>query len=578
MSAIQLGFTPISNGSLELQPIYPDDADLSTEHEDEEEPEDYTGHSVHAEGVPRCELRLVARDYRSNEFAQTVFRMLQLELRLDGWANLPDSHQASISIYKVGGSLTNAVFFVSCPFISPPPDADSPDHPQPPPTVLLRIYGPSSGSLISRKHELHLLHTLSVQCGIGPLVLGTFHNGRVEEYFESRPLMKHEMRDPVISRWIARRMRELHSVDLRTISTTATSTLTDDEIRPELSTRSSHPRSASQQRRITNSTTPSSQLSWSSSYSSSSSDFSAALIYADRPSISSPSASPHLFLREARSLGKKHSRDSLRSSSAGSLKPDKLKIGAWENITRWQREAEKVIALIDKAFEGQPASTPPTPTLAPTCPLETPATLLAFVHRLDLPRLIQEIKAYRTWVRKLEHASGKSPRVFCHNDTQYGNLLLRELDEPLLKDRAHEQILVIDFEYASANPRAFDIANHFHEWCADYHHPSHAHSLTHHSPYPTLSERQRFYRAYLNQPESEPSQLEHVNRLEKEVSRWSPASHAMWALWGLVQAQDDIKDRLAHWNGEVEVEFDYLSYSIERVMLFRALVKDLGVC
>jgi choline kinase len=81
-------------------------------------------------------------------------------------------------------------------------------------TLLLRIYGPSSGSLISRPKELHTLHVLSSQYRIGPRVYGTFENGRVEEYFESTTLTPSDIRDPTISRWIGARMAELHSVDV----------------------------------------------------------------------------------------------------------------------------------------------------------------------------------------------------------------------------------------------------------------------------------------------------------------------------------------------------------------------------
>lgn len=348
--------------------------------------------------------------------------MLQVELKLEGWSKLPDSVQSSISIHKVGGSLTNAVFFVSCPFSSPPSDPEVQLHP--PPTVLLRVYGPSSGSLISRKHELHLLHTLSVQYGIGPLILGTFHNGRVEEYFESRPLSKDEMRDPRISRWIARRMRELHSVDLRTMATRA------DEERSD-SARSSHARSLSLRGRSNShrsqfggsthsphlSGQPSS-VSWSSSYSSSS-DVSTVITFTERLAVTSPATYPHglplssIYSREARSLGKKHSRDSSRSNSAGSIKLDKPKIGAWENITRWQREAEKVMNQISKLSTAQSTPRQPGPI-----PLSSVVSLLAFVDAFDLPRLIRETKAYRAWVRNSEKLHGKSSRVFSHNDTQ----------------------------------------------------------------------------------------------------------------------------------------------------------------
>lgn len=97
----------------------------------------------------------------------------------------------------------------------PPSDPDLPLLPeQYPPTLLLRIYGPSSDALISRTEELRILHTLSSQYGLGPTVYGTFANGRVEQFFPSRALTADEMRRKDVSRGIARRMRELHSVDM----------------------------------------------------------------------------------------------------------------------------------------------------------------------------------------------------------------------------------------------------------------------------------------------------------------------------------------------------------------------------
>ncbi len=102
----------------------------------------------------------------------------------------------------MSGSLTNAVFFVSCPAFHHIP------------TLLLRIYGPSSGTLISRANELHTLHVLSSQYNIGPRIYGTFENGRIEEYFESTTLTSTDIRNSKISRWIGSRMAELHSVEI----------------------------------------------------------------------------------------------------------------------------------------------------------------------------------------------------------------------------------------------------------------------------------------------------------------------------------------------------------------------------
>jgi choline kinase len=84
-------------------------------------------------------------------------------------------------------------------------------------TLLLRVYGPSSGSLISRPRELHVLHVLSSRYKLGPRIYGTFTNGRVEEYFDSVTLKPTDIREPRMSGYIGARMAELHGVDVATV-------------------------------------------------------------------------------------------------------------------------------------------------------------------------------------------------------------------------------------------------------------------------------------------------------------------------------------------------------------------------
>lgn len=74
---------------------------------------------------------------------------------------------------------------------------------------MLRIYGPQVEHLIDREKELGILRRLGKQ-NIGPKVLGTFNNGRFEQFFEARPLTLREMRSADMSKNIAKRMRELH--------------------------------------------------------------------------------------------------------------------------------------------------------------------------------------------------------------------------------------------------------------------------------------------------------------------------------------------------------------------------------
>jgi len=73
-------------------------------------------------------------------------------------------------------------------------------------------------------------------------------------------------------------------------------------------------------------------------------------------------------------------------------------------------------------------------------------------------------------------------------------------------------------------------------------------------------------------PVFEPSDLDQlVAALDYQVRVWSPASHAMWAIWGIVQAREDVE------NGVVEPEFDYIGYAKGRMESFRKEILDLGV-
>jgi len=141
------------------------------------------------------------------------------------------------------------------------------------------------------------------------------------------------------------------------------------------------------------------------------------------------------------------------------------------------------------------------------------------------------------------------------------------------------KVIVVDFEYASPNPAAFDIANHFHEWTANYHSPTpHILDPTH---YPTAQERRNFYVAYIEQcvvsSSAPPEVLEEdilegeLEKLDRQVKAWSPASHAMWAVWGIVQAKEDIEGK------EGEPEFDYIGYARCRMKGFRREVCALEI-
>lgn len=261
------------------------------------------------------------------------------------------------------------------------------------PTVLLRVYGPSSGSLISRRNELHILHTLSSQYGIGPHVLGTFANGRVEEYFHSRALNKDEMRDARLSRWISRRMRELHSVELDRMvppwseqdeereqeqrrkrraaarsrspgSAPPPSSSEEQQQRPgpkplanvgtksPVSGASLYSTSSSSSVFSFGTTSSSSSVrSFSSSYSTSSLASVSTLnsFGTPRSLVSSPALLPHRQASESKADDKKRSRRRGGGSSSGGRRSRiQHKLCVWENITRWTREAKNVLRELDE--------------------------------------------------------------------------------------------------------------------------------------------------------------------------------------------------------------------------------------
>ncbi|XP_051129055.1 probable choline kinase 2 [Andrographis paniculata] len=129
---------------------------------------------------------------------------------------------------------------------------------------------------------------------------------------------------------------------------------------------------------------------------------------------------------------------------------------------------------------------------------------------------------------------------FCHNDLQYGNIMMDEITK---------LITIIDYEYASYNHVAFDIANHFCEMAADYH-TENPHVMDY-KKYPGLEERRRFICIYLNGSGKQPSDSE-VNQLLEIVEKFTLASHLAWGLWGIISE---------HVN---KIDFDYMEYARQR--------------
>ncbi|CAK9171555.1 unnamed protein product [Ilex paraguariensis] len=130
--------------------------------------------------------------------------------------------------------------------------------------------------------------------------------------------------------------------------------------------------------------------------------------------------------------------------------------------------------------------------------------------------------------------------VFGHNDLQYGNIMI---------DEKTSSITLIDYEYASYNPIAYDLANHFCEMVANYHTDT-PHILDY-GIYPGAEERHRFVRRYLSSSGNEPSETE-VEQLANDAEKYTLANHLFWGLWGIISAYVN------------HIDFDYLEYARQR--------------
>lgn len=250
---------------------------------------------------------------------------------------------------------------------------------------------------------------------------------------------------------------------------------------------------------------------------------------------------------------------------------------------------------------------------------------------MDFDKFKNVIEKYKKWL--FNHYDSKSFHQnykFCHNDTQYGNLLLHstfDVNKPETQKDSH--LAVIDFEYSGANFPALDIANHFCEWMSDYYHPEKSYYIFDEN-FPKKEEQLNLISSYVeyefrhpttrlvNEIERPDNILEYeTKKLYNECVFWRPTVSVYWFLWGMIQngqykpknttlspantnmptSADDIgvdstynfissQLESTHLDENVVVEdeitssdddFDYLKYSQQKLLLFFGDLIGLGV-
>ncbi|XP_017002046.2 choline/ethanolamine kinase isoform X1 [Drosophila takahashii] len=225
-----------------------------------------------------------------------------------------------------------------------------------------------------------------------------------------------------------------------------------------------------------------------------------------------------------------------------------------------------------------------------------------------------------SWMRSVID-EGEYPVVFCHNDLQEGNILLRQppagqsertpresisslrsnFDETLgdsldgnsnisepettkshsvspspcpeldtTNDSALDasfttdnepDLIIIDFEYCAYNYRGYDLANHFIEWTFDYTNPQYPYYYHNSKNCATVQQRRDFIVNYLKKYHDDENYNptgQELDKVDAEIQFFTMLSHLFWSLWSVI-------------NVTSAIEFGYWEYGIARIMEYQRL-------
>ena len=163
-------------------------------------------------------------------------------------------------------------------------------------------------------------------------------------------------------------------------------------------------------------------------------------------------------------------------------------------------------------------------------------------------RAVSQLEAEcQNWEQSGRPGSGV---VFAHADLQHLNLLAPS---------DLSTVTLIDYEYACMAPAAYDIANHFCEWAADYSDDASGGMLNYPDRYPCHNSRVAFCVDYLtalsvghdsgDQGPTDERLMADAVALAAAADRYALASHLLWGFWGVIQAR------------RCSVEWDFLGYA-----------------
>eukprot|EP00158_Paraphelidium_tribonemae_P008319 Partr_v1_DN28550_c1_g1_i10_m73565 putative choline kinase len=117
------------------------------------------------------------------------------------WRVVHDVSQ--LQLERLKGAMTNAMFICQA--------CDVGDEEVAPKKLLLRVYGQGADQFFDRAREIFILQVLSCM-KVGPRLVGMFSNGRFEEYIDSTSLFHQDLVEPVVSCKIADKLFGIHSL------------------------------------------------------------------------------------------------------------------------------------------------------------------------------------------------------------------------------------------------------------------------------------------------------------------------------------------------------------------------------
>ncbi|CAO3702338.1 unnamed protein product [Rhizopus stolonifer] len=163
-------------------------------------------------------------------------------------------------------------------------------------------------------------------------------------------------------------------------------------------------------------------------------------------------------------------------------------------------------------------------------------TQALFEKHFDMKQVREELVYLIDKLEKID-----CPIVFSHNDLLFGNIIYD--DE---KEEAH----FIDYEYGCHAYRGFDIGNHFNEFAG---------FECEYWRYPTKEFQLKWFDWYLTEYNGVPPTEEEKEKMYKEVSAFSLASHYYWGLWAMIQAMVS------------DIDFNYMEYAVLRLNEYHKL-------